>query len=181
MNRYLKFTLMAIIIAALLGSFTMRASANSKEESSWDFSDIWEAYTCANGQILIEDYAIHGDDTNWYTQDGEFFMLREQVIMTGKLYLQEEPDKVIYYENEHWTNFIKPNGSNQASGIVMKITIPGYGMVFHDIGHYIFEWDPSAGHLVPVFFAGQHQFFDPDQYPEGWDYSVPCQYLTSLP
>ena len=181
MNRYWRLMLLVIMLIALLGSFTMRVSANSKAESSWDYSEKWAPYTCANGQILVEEYTLHADDAYFYTKDGEFFMLQEQVTQTGKEYLQNEPDKVIYYENEHWTNFIKPDGSNWGTGIIMKITIPGYGMVFQDIGRVVFEYDPVAGHYVPIFFAGQHQWFDPDQFPYNWNYSAPCQYLTSLP
>jgi hypothetical protein len=181
MNRLLRVGLMAVMLAALLGSIALPASANSKEGSYYEFAMTSPPYTCENGQILIEEFALTVDVTNFYTKSGEFFMMEEQVTQTGKLYLQDEPDKVIYYENEHFKNMTKPSGRMQSSGILMKITIPGYGMVFKDIGHYIFEYDPVAGHLVVVFLAGQHEFMDPALYPDAWNYSVPCQYLTSLP
>jgi len=181
MNRYVRIAMIAVVLVVLLGSSVGFASANSKDTYQYEGAMTSPPYTCENGQIIIEEFAYFADVTNFYTTDGELFMVEEDFLQTGKLYLEDEPDKVIYYENEHWKNMTKPSGRMQSSGIVMKITIPGHGMVFQDIGHYIFEYDPVAGHVVPTFFAGQHEFFDPALYPEGWDYSVPCKYLTSLP
>lgn len=181
MNRYLRFALVTIILVGLLAPFASPASANSKVTSYWEFAATSPEVTCQNGQILIEEFAVYADQTDFYTESGELFMEEVQITQTGKEYLKAEPDKVIYYENEHWKNMLKPGGQVQSSGIIMKVTIPGYGMVFQDIGHIVFEYDPVAGHLVPTFLAGQHHFFDPAAYPDGWNYAPACKYLTSLP
>jgi len=181
MNRILRFAILAVMLMSLLGMFALPASAKVQTTYSYDFATYMPPYTCANGQHLVEYFSIHVDGKNLYDKNGVLFMNEEVVTQTGKEYLVEEPSKVIYYENEHWKNFIKPTGKIESAGIVMKITIPGYGMVFKDIGHYVFEFDPSVGHLVPVTLNGTHQFFDKAGYPDLWDYSVPCAYLTSLP
>lgn len=85
------------------------------------------------------------DVRNFYDKNGAFLMMEESVIQTGKIYLQDQPWKVIYYENEHWKNMLKPTGVYMAPGIIMKVTIPGYGMIFQDIGRVVFEFDEAKG------------------------------------
>jgi len=181
MNRFLRLFTMAAMVLGMLGVVLVPAYAKDKEPYSYDFAATMPPYTCQNGQHLVEEFAIHVDGKITYSPDGSTFMTTESVTQTGKEYLVEDPTKVIHYENEHWKNFFKPNGDITSSGIVMKITIPGYGIVFKDIGHYVFAWDETAGHLIVVDLKGTHQFFDKEGYPDIWDYSVPCAYLTSLP
>ncbi len=172
------------IAAVLLGTWGMMitpAYAKDASNYSYDFAATTQPYACQDGRHLVEEFVIHVDGKTTYDEDGSTFMIAESVTQTGKEYLLEDPAKVIYYENEHWKNFFKPNGAITGSGIVMKITIPGFGILFKDIGHYVFAWDETAGHLVVVGLKGTHQYFDVQGYPDFWDYSVPCAYLTSLP
>jgi hypothetical protein len=180
MRCFTRLVMLAAMLLGMLGMAALPASAKDKSTYSYDFSAIMPPYACANGQHLIEDFSVHVDGKITYDKDGSVFMTVEDVTQTGKEYLQEDLAKVIYYENEHWKNFTKPNGALTGSGIVMKVTIPGYGMVFKDIGHYVFAWDEAAGHYVVVALKGTHQFFSQEGYPDVWDYSVPCAYLTSL-
>ena len=88
---------------------------------------------------------------------------------------------MIYYENEHWKNILKPTGVNMSPGIIMKVTIPGYGIIFQDIGRIVFEFDEAKGVWVPTWMAGHHEFIDPAQHPFNFNYAPACDYLTALP
>jgi hypothetical protein len=181
MYRIPKLVLVSMVIITLLGTFASPALANTIDQYDYDFADVWQPYTCANGQKIVEDYAVHVDVRNFYDKNGEFFMLEETVVQTGKIYLEDQPWKVIYYENEHWKNMLKPTGVNMSPGIIMKITIPGYGIIFQDIGRIVFEYSEEKGAWVPVWMAGHHEFIDPAQHPFNFNYAPACDYLTALP
>ncbi len=181
MNRIPRLVLASMVMVTLLGTFASSALANTIEKGYYEFADVWQPYTCANGQKIVEDYAFYVDVKNFYDKNGAFFMLEESVVQTGKIYLQDQPWKVIYYENEHWKNMLKPTGVYMSSGIIMKITIPGYGIIFQDIGRIIFEFDEAKGVWVPTWLAGHHEFIDPAQHPFNFNYASACDYLTALP
>lgn len=181
MKHILRLALVSMVMITLLGRFASPALANTKVESYYEFADIWQPYTCANGQKIVEDYAFFVNVKTFYDNDGEFFMIEESVTQTGKITLEDQPWKVIYYENEHWKNMLKPTGVYMSSGIIMKVTIPGYGMVFQDIGRIVFEFDEAKGVWVPTWMAGHHQFIDPEQHPFNFNYTPACDYLTALP
>ncbi len=125
MNRILRLALVSVVMITLLGMFASPALANTKVESYYEFADIWQPYTCANGQKIVEDYAFFVNVKTFYDNNGEFFMMEESVTQTGKIYLEDEPWKVINYENEHWKNMLKPTGVYMSPGIIMKVTSPG--------------------------------------------------------
>jgi hypothetical protein len=181
MKRIVRMVLVSMVMFTLLGSFVSPALANTIEKSHTEFADAWQPYTCANGQKIVEDYGLQVDSKTFYDNNGEFFMLEESVVQTGKIYLQDQPWKVIYYENEHWKNMLKPTGVNMSPGIIMKVTIPGYGMIFQDIGRIVFEYSEERGTWVPTWMAGHHEFIDPAQHPLNFNYAPACNYLTALP
>jgi hypothetical protein len=176
MNRTIRLTLVMVILVGLMASFTSPASANSKVTSDWGFSFSEPVFTCQNGKVLMvsEDWAT--EVTTFLTKNGDWFMQVEQWSYTGYLFLQDVPDKKLYYAPIHWKNMFKPGGQLQSVGIVSKITIPGYGIVFKDIGLVKYVWDPVTGYPVPIFSAGEHQdIIGPPPY------AAICAYLTSLP
>jgi hypothetical protein len=175
MNRKLNFLLVLVMLSTLVGISIIPASANTKET----FSDVFYFFNpnagfCANGQSIVEDSYAIVDTTIHRNSKGELFIQEEDVTMIGGFYLADMPWKRLDYENAHWKNFIKPDGSSPSSGLVAKVTVPGYGILVKDIGHIVFERD-SAGNWVPVRFAGQH-----DLVPN-WNFSFMCDYLTALP
>lgn len=181
MNRNMRLFLVGMVVITLLGMYARPALANTIEKSYYEFADVWQPYTCANGQKIVEDYSVHVDVKNVYDQNGALFMNEASVVQMGKLYLQDQPWKVIYYENEHWKDMLKPTGVFMSPGIIMKITIPGYGIIFQDIGRIVFEYDEARGVNVPTWMAGHHQFIDPAQHPFNFNYAPACDYLTALP
>jgi hypothetical protein len=180
MNHLMRLGLVSLVLITLLGSVAQPALANSKENSHYEFGDVWDAAVCANGQTIVEDFFVSVDVKTFKDNAGAVFMVEESVIQTGKIFLKDETNKVIYYENEHWKNMYKPNGTIMSPGIVMKVTIPGYGMVYKDIGLTRFVWDEGLQSLRISWQAGQHQFLDPDIYPT-MNYTAACDFLTSLP
>lgn len=176
MKHKLNLLIIFVLLGLLLGMSIIPASANTKET----FTTVYHFYNpnaglCENGQTIVEDSmgyvvtTIHRDST------GNVFIQEEDVTMIGGFYLSEDTWKRLDYDNAHWKNFIKPNGLSPSSGVVAKVTVPGYGILVKDIGHVVFEWDSVLGYWVPIRFAGQH-----DLVPD-WNFSFMCDYLTSLP
>jgi hypothetical protein len=176
MKHKLNLLIMFVLLGFLLGNSIVPASANTKETFTTEY--YWynpDAGICSNGQHVVEDSigivvtTIHRD------HDGNLFIQEEDVTMIGGFYLLDQPWKRLDYDNTHWKNFIKPSGLSPSSGVVVKVTVPGYGILVKDIGHIVFEMDPELGYYVPIKFAGQH-----DLVPD-WNFSFMCDYLTALP
>jgi hypothetical protein len=165
-----------VMLSLLLGTAIIPASANTKEI----FTTIYHFYNpnaglCENGQQVVEDSMGYVDTTIHRNSAGVLFLQEEDVTMIGGFYLFDEPWKRLDYDNAHWKNFIKSDGSSPSSGLIAKVTVPGYGIILQDIGHVVFEWDAANGYWVPVRFAGHH-----DLVPN-WNFSFMCDYLTALP
>ena len=114
---------------------------------------------CGDFQINI-DFRIAGFFTTHYNKDGtprfEFFLGKFTYLYW---YNSENPEIGFMSHgnkvNRHW--FGAPFDSDRAEvGLSFGLTVPGYGVVFHDVGRVIFEW-PSQEVL---FSAGPHTTFD---------------------
>jgi hypothetical protein len=181
MKTIFRIFILMTIVSASLGAFSMPASANTKEVFHYEFPGVVDpGQVCANGQILVEEYNCIWDSTIWRTDTGEFFRQEDDVIMTGKVYLRDQPWKVLNYEHLQWKNFFKPSGDQPSAGILMKMNIPGYGNIWHDIGHFVFEKN-AEGIYIPVRLDGHHEYMNLNFQPTAWNYTKPCEYLTSLP
>ncbi len=181
MKHWMRWVLVSLVLVITLGAAVQTVRANTKETGHYDVAQVWEPFTCENGQVIVEDWATSVDVKTFFDNNGKVFMVEESVTQTGKIYLKDQPWKVIYYENEHWKNMFRPNGLSFGPGIVMKVTIPGYGMVFQDIGRIVFSWNEERQVYEIVRMAGQHEFFDPEQFPYNYHYEPACEYLTALP
>jgi hypothetical protein len=174
MKRILRIGLVLVILAGLLVSVANPASANSKQTFYFEFP-LDFTYACPGGQTLVGNENLAVDITSFFTKDGDYFMGEDQFTMSGSLYLQEKPNNVLYYDKDHWKNMYKPGEHVQSAGIIGKINVPGYGILFKDIGLIKYVWDTNINYWVPVFSAGEHQ-----DVIDG-DYSTVCSYLTTLP
>jgi hypothetical protein len=68
--------------------------------------------------------------------------------------------------NRHWT--AEPFASDPIeTGVQLMITLPGYGVIFRDVGRLHLDWDS----FEPVFLAGHWDSFDED-------YQALCAALT---
>jgi hypothetical protein len=176
MKKLFQIVIILAMVGMSLGSISAPASANTKETctTTYHFYNP-DAGICANGQHVVEDSigivvtTIHRDS------EGKLFIQEEDVTMIGGFYLLDQPWKRLDYDNAHWKNFIKPSGLSPSSGVVVKVIVPGYGILVKDIGHIVFEWDTTLGYWVPIRFAGEH-----DLVPS-WNFSFMCDYLIAMP
>lgn len=175
MKHKLNLLIIFVLLGLLLGMSIIPASANTKET----FTTVYHFYNpnaglCENGQTVVEDSMGYVDTTIHRDNEGNLFLQEEDVTMVGGFYLADMTWKRLDYDNAHWKNFIKPDGSIPSSGVVAKVTVPGYGILVQDIGHVVAGFDPALGYYVTKL-AGHH-----DLYPD-WNFSFMCDYLTSLP
>jgi hypothetical protein len=107
--------------------------------------EIWDAYESHwSGKSFLDDEGnpvalvlhVWGSDTFVNTTSGE--------SVTGTINSGEKVDLVAETANQN--------------GTIGRITVPGVGLVFIDVGRYVIEF----GSEEPVFLQGQHDFFTGD-------------------
>jgi hypothetical protein len=117
-----------------------------------------ELFACtAFGFTVLDDFTL--DFTlRWFTdKDGNRVKGVEQVSGIDT-FINSETGKAIaapYHNNV----LIDPEvGLGASAGIIFKVTVPGAGAVFLDVGRIVTN---QAGDII-TFEAGPHQFFDGD-------------------
>lgn len=58
MNRIPRLVLVRMLMITLLGRFASPVLANTIEKDYYEFADVWQPYTCPNGQKIVEDFAF---------------------------------------------------------------------------------------------------------------------------
>jgi hypothetical protein len=151
-----------IVTLALFPTATALANDQVDYAYSFEFPGQYVG-TCSNGYTLVEDDVFDVQGRVFFDNDGNFIKLQEKIVLNGNLYFQEDPSKSVAYDPFRNNGFIdlKPTFTKTYTGITAKLTLPGYGNIFHDAGKIAFEWDDTIG-WYPVFEAGQHQWWDQD-------------------
>jgi hypothetical protein len=116
------------------------------------------------------DYVFLVTGTNRYDKSGQFITYRYQVKLIGEsvYYNSTNPEKSVPGgpgEVENHRSDPK-TGLDNVSGLSFKVRIPGYGLVFAETGHWVYDY--SAGEWV--FNSGHNQFVDQDL-------AALCEYL----
>jgi hypothetical protein len=147
--------LVGFFIAGLLVlSSVSLASATQPEVEGGRDEDTVELHDCGSFQVL-DHYVIEWTQTWFVDNTGTRIRFIEQVwgtdtfinSMTG----EEYPTR---FHNTVRKELTSPFAAN--SGIIFRLTIPGAGAVFLDVGRIVTN---RAGTII-TFEAGPHQFFD---------------------
>jgi len=115
------------------------------DEGSFSF-----AGPCPNGVTLVGTFTEDVRVTTFFDRAGNPVRLQIKVNASGEVTNPETGQSV---ENPaHTTVFVDlVEGTVAQVGLVFKATVPGVGVVFHDVGRVVFD---AAGNLI--FEAGPH-------------------------
>jgi hypothetical protein len=111
---------------------------------------------CGSFEVWDE-FTLSWRGTEHYDQDGNIVRVVEHVWGVDRLYNPDNGkslDPATFNQGEA-VDLVE--GQVKVSGVVFRITVPGSGAVFLDVGRYIIDFDEGL-----VFLAGQHQFFEGD-------------------
>lgn len=111
---------------------------------SWTFDEHGKEFLDDQGEVTRIVIHVAGTDTFYNSETGE--------SVTGTINSGETVDFV--------------NGQVTQNGVVARITVPGHGVVFFDVGKYVITFGEGL-----TFIAGRHHgFFDED-------YTALCELL----
>ena len=156
------FKIFCVIVVTLLTAGPVLAhSGNGKgvptEKFQWGpYEDIGVPFVPCGDFTIMFDWRGEGFWTTHYAKDGapkfEFFLGRD----THMYWYNSEDPEIGYFSrggkmNRHW--FGEPFDSNRAEvGVLLKLVIPGEGIIFHEVGRVIYQWGTDE----VLFSAGPH-------------------------
>jgi len=104
---------------------------------------------------VLDQYNLNFTQTRLSDKNGTLVRIVEQVYGTDT-FTNSVTGKT-YTGRYHNTVLIDPvSGLGANSGIIFRLTVPGAGVVFHDVGRIVANRDGS----IITFEKGPHQFFD---------------------
>jgi hypothetical protein len=99
---------------------------------------------------------LHANGKLFFDDEGNVVRVVEHVWGIDTLYNPENGKSVTgSFNNGEIVDLV--NGDVTENGSVFRITIPGLGAVFIDVGKFIIDFDDGL-----VFLAGRHDFFSGD-------------------
>ena len=108
--------------------------------------------------LILTDYRIEGYQRHYFNSDGSLNRIFYNLdFPDGIYYNASDPSYWLAGTGEHsqsWQHFDE-NGDPvnfMYSGVEIKVTVPGYGVVFTQAGHM--KWEFNGGVWQPVLFAG---------------------------
>ena len=118
---------------------------------------------CEDGDFdVLTDFVFLMTGTDRYDKLGQFVTERYQYKVIGEsvYYNSTDPEKSVpggpgEVENHQ---FNPKTGLYNGAGLSFKVRIPGYGLIFAETGHFVYDY--SAGENV--FNSGHNQFMDQD-------------------
>ena len=150
---------LSLVLVILMASFpwSVAVAAGPVVEGPFHEEGTYELLDCGAFQIL-DVYELNYTEKLFFDEEGNLLKLLEQVwgtdtftnSVTGKAYTMS-------YHNTVVVDFTTtpPQGAN--SGVIFRLTVPGAGAVFLDVGRIVVDRQDNV-----YFRAGPHQFFDAD-------------------
>lgn len=124
--------------------------------SGSDSGDVATGLDCGEFEVWDE-YELNWNGKRFFNADGQFVRFVQHVWGSDRLYNPENGKSVAGTINsgeilDLENRFVRQNGS------IFRITLPGAGAVFIDVGTYVFDLDTDE----LLFLAGRHDFFAGD-------------------
>jgi len=104
-----------------------------------------------------DEFTLNFRGTEHYDRDGNLVRVVEHVWGTDRLYSPDTGKSLSPASYNQGETVDLVEGQVRVSGVIFRITVPGSGAIFLDVGRYIIDFDEGL-----VFLAGQHQFFEGD-------------------
>ena len=150
----------AVALLAMLALPVAVSAAPPLVETFHDEGSSPFAGPCPNGVTLVSAFTVDETATTFFDQAGTPVRVQIKVNFVGVV---TNPATGQSVENPgHFTVIVDlVEGTEAQVGLVFKATVPGVGVVFHDVGRVIFD---AAGNLM--FEAGPHDVLNTaDEHP----------------
>ena len=153
---HIRFGESLLLAVALALGASAPTSAARPETSTFLMQDTQELADC--GDFLVyDDYDTTVDVTNFYDKAGNVTALHMAINGTDT-YWQSVTGERITMPSHFMVHFDLQTGLNSSAGLVYRLTVPGLGGVFLEVGRSVY--DVRAGRFV--FLAGPHQLSSGD-------------------
>ena len=148
----------AIILLLLVGTLASAApsaAAPTRGSNDFVFPDMcsFPVHVHVEGQFVVGPGGYHENTTYTLTNPATGRSLSQKSVRSDRF--DPHPDG-------GWTS--------STTGVV-RVTVPGRGLIYADIGRVSYNWD-SSGHLISIEVAGRHD--PPLAYP-----AAVCGYLAA--
>ena len=144
-----------LMTATMMGVGTVSAGPPAGTSGS-DAGDVPIGVDCGEFEVWDE-YETHWNGKRFFDADGNFVRFVEHVWGTDRLYNPENGKSVSGTINSGEI-LDRVDGTVRQNGSIFRITVPGAGAVFIDVGTYIIDLDTDE----VVFLAGRHDYFAGD-------------------
>lgn len=105
-----------------------------------------------------DEFTLNFRGTEHYDQDGDLVRVVEHLLGVDRLYRPDTGKSLRPASFNQSETVDVVEGQLKVGGVVFRITVPGSGAIFLDVGRFIIDLDDDS----LVFLAGQHQFLEGD-------------------
>jgi hypothetical protein len=150
--------ILAALALSMLSMFGAVASASAvppvKIAGSFDGND--PTADCGTFEVWDE-FTLNFSGAEHYDQDGNLVRVVEHVWGVDRLYNHDTGKSLPASSFSQGETVDLVDGQVKVGGVIFRVTVPGSGAVFLDVGRFIIDFDEGL-----VFLAGRHQFFEGD-------------------
>ena len=156
----IRVTRLMLIVVPLLTAMLAGAGSVSAGQpvatSGSDAGDVPLGVDCGDFEVW-DDYETHWNGKRFFNVDGDFIRFVEHVWGSDRLYNPENGKSVTGTINSGEILDLD-SGTVRQNGSIFRITLPGSGVVFIDVGTYVIDLETDE----VAFLAGQHDYFAGD-------------------
>lgn len=151
-----------LVLVALLASLPARV-AFATQPYSESFHDEFTDFIGDCGDFTVyESVVLDIDMQMFFNRDGEPYRINWHGVWDATFYSPETNNSVAE-DIQHFNTFEDlDSGYITQAGLVSKITLPGQGIVYQDVGRIIFAWDDNLQIEEIIFEAGPHPLYNGD-------------------
>jgi len=141
---------LAVVVVALLTLPLTVSAAPALVETFTNEGSFTFAGSCPNGVTLKGTFTEDVRITTFFDKEGTPVRVQIKVNFVGVVTNPETGESV--RDAAHHTIFLDLiDGTETVVGLVFSVTVPGVGVVFHDVGRVVFDAEGT-----PIFEAGPH-------------------------
>lgn len=162
-------TMLALVVVTLLTMPMYVSAAQPVVETFYSEGSFAFAAPCPNGVTLVGSFTERTRVTTFFDNDGNPIRLQIKLDYSGVVTNPVTGQTV--RNPSHNTTFVDlVEGTVTQVGLVFSVTVPGVGVVFHDVGRVVFDAEGNV-----IFEAGPHDVLN-----TAGDHAVRARFCEAL-
>jgi len=158
------FTKTKLLVAlSILVLFFSSSAQATPPESETDYFPFYEEWIDCGGWWVVTEGTIRERFTTFFDRNGEPARIHVGLLVVESRWLNSEHPEIYIQQGSngrgenasYWFDF--NTGNERGSGAGYRITVPGYGPVIMDIGHWTWDGENFTSHglfAIPDDFTG---------------------------